>query len=334
MPIISSNVFTLTDFSRQLNRDGSLVAFQDMVDTISVPNEALDDVLWMECNNGARHITTMLTSKPTGSFRMLNKGVDQSKFTAKQVDVGCAMLEDFFQIDCKLAELNGNSASWRANAEKAFYSGMGETITKTVFYGSKKNPEQFVGFTEQYNALNDKNYIVLDAGGTGSNNTSVWLVGWGSETVHGLFPAGSKAGINVEDLGKQVVKDSDGKEFMAYKTHFSWDCGLVVRDPKFIVRIANIDIDKLLTAGDATDNSANLLKLMTVATTKVRSLTGARFAWYANNDVLGMLLVKLMDKTTYQLTISDYLNRQNVVKFQNIPVRRCDLLLNTESKVS
>jgi hypothetical protein len=334
MSTISSNVFTLLDYARQIDVNGKLVNFSTMIDNITVPNEALDDILWMECNQGARHITTKLTSKPTGTFRKLNQGVIKSKYTTEQVDVGCAMLEDFFQIDCKLAELNGNSATWRANTEAAFQSGMGETVTNTIFYGTKDKSEQFVGLGAQYAALNDKYFQVLNAGGTGADNTSVYLVGWGSETVHGLFPAGSQAGIKVEDLGRLSVSDGNGGEFMAYKSHFSWDCGLVVRNPKYVVRIANIDVSDLSTAGDTVDSSANLLKLMTVATTKVPSLTNARFAWYANNDVLAMLLVKLMNKTSNQLTIADFMGRPNVVKFMNIPVRRCDLLIESESVVA
>ncbi len=334
MPVIGTEAITLSDYSRQISSDGKLVNFSKMIDTITESNESLDDVLWLPCNNGARHITTRLTSKPTGSFRKLNKGIKKSKYTTEQVDAGCAMLEDFFEIDCALANLNGNSATWRFNAEKAFYSGMGETVTKTMFYGSGAKAEEFPGITSQYNKLNDKLYQVLDAGGQGSDNTSVYLVGWGSETVHGLYPNGSKAGIQIEDLGKLVVQDDDGNEFMAYKTHFKWDCGLVVRSPRHVIRIANVDVSDLKTAGDSTDTSCNLLKFMTIATALVPSLTDARFAWYGNNTVLGNLLVKIMDKASNQLTIGDYQNRQNVVKFMSIPVRRNDLLLNTETRVA
>ena len=69
--------------------------------------------------------------------------------------------------------------------------------------------------------------------------------GLGSNTVHGIFPKGQKAGLNHQDLGEQTLKDPNGGQYQGYRTHYKWDNGLTVRDWRYAVRIANIDTTKL-----------------------------------------------------------------------------------------
>ena len=56
----------------------------------------------------------------------------------------------------------------------------------------------------RYNTINTSTSEVaknvISAGGAGSC-TSVWLVVWGPNTIHGIFPKGSKAGLSHDDLG-------------------------------------------------------------------------------------------------------------------------------------
>jgi len=110
---------------------------------------------------------------------------------------------------------------------------------------------------------------IVDALGTGSTNTSIWLIGWGQNTCHGLFPKGSKAGLQVRDLGEVPLYDANNNVYQGYRTHFKWDCGLSVRDWRFVVRIANINV----TAGAVM--TANLVDTLITAVNKLPFVSAA-----------------------------------------------------------
>lgn len=80
------------------------------------------------------------------------------------------------------------------------------------------------------------------AGGSGSDNASMYLVVWGEQTVFCPFPQGSSAGLKSRDLGEESVQDASGNWYQAARSLFQWDAGLVVKDWRYVVRIANIDV--------------------------------------------------------------------------------------------
>ena len=98
------------------------------------------------------------------------------------------------------------------------------------------------------NAQNAVN--VLNAGGTGSSNASIWLGCWGEQTGHGFYPKASKAGLVFEDKGDVVPGfDSNNLRFEAYTSMFQWQMGLVVEDWRYTVRLCNIDTTTAGLAG-------------------------------------------------------------------------------------
>jgi hypothetical protein len=111
---------------------------------------------------------------------------------------------------------------------------------------------------------------VIDAGGTGSDNTSIWIVTWGPNTAHGIFPMGKISGLQHWDLSAQFpngmrVQDANGNYYQAYVDHFKWECGLTVRDWRYCVRIANIDVSDL-----STGSAANLMNALSAASRDFR----------------------------------------------------------------
>ena len=136
--------------------------------------------------------------------RLLNYGVQPSKSTTVQVTDSVGMLETYAEVDKSLADLNGNTAEFRLSEDRAFIEAMNQQMAQTLFYGdSSVNPQQFMGLSSRYSSLSAGNaQNIIDAGGTGTDNTSIWLVVWGENTVHGIFPKGQKAGIQMEDKGR------------------------------------------------------------------------------------------------------------------------------------
>ena len=263
----------------------------------------------------------------------------QSKSTVAQITDTCGMLEAFATVDKKLAEINGMKESWRASEERPFIEAMSQTLQRALIYGdSSKDPEQIMGLAPRFNTKDPKKapcaVNVIDAGGTGTDLTSIWLVGWGPNTVHGLYPENSKAGLSKEDIGEEAALDPDGGEYRVLKTHFGWDVGLSVRDWRYVVRIANIK-ESLLKPIPPDENSAtghNLYELLVKAVAKVPSLSGARFAFYTNRTIETYLRLQQANSRNVQLNLADVGGRR-VLSFDGIPFRRVDVLEFKEAQV-
>jgi hypothetical protein len=340
MATLASSALTLAEWATRLDPGGKPAA---VIELLGQTNEMLTDMLWMECNDGAGHKTTVRTGLPEATWRLLNYGVAKSKSTTIQVRDSTGMLEAYSDIDKALADLNGNTAEFRMGEDMAFIEAMNQEMQKTVIYGSTAaDPERFTGLAQRFSAIAAANngVNIVDAGGTGSANTSGWLIGWGQNTCHGLFPKGSKAGLQVRDLGETPLLDGNQNVYQGYRTHFKWDCGLTLRDWRFVVRIANIDI----TAGAVT--TTNLVNYLIAAVNKLPFISAAgnspppggtrpgqvNTAFYVNRTVRAALDQQAMAKTNNFLTIETR-DSKPYTAFRGIPIRICDQLGNSESRV-
>lgn len=321
---------TLGDVAKRLDPDGNI----DMiVEMLNQTNEILDDMVIMEGNLPTGHRSTVRAGLPTPTWRKLYGGVQPSKSETAQVTDSCGMLEDYAEIDKALADLNGNTDAFRMSEDRAHLEGMNQEMAETLFYGTLARPEEFMGLAPRYNSLsaaNAENIIV--GGGSGNDNTSVWLVVWGPQTVYGIYPKGSKAGWQMNDKGQVTIENADGNggRMEGYRTHYKWDLGLVVKDWQYIVRIPNIDVSDLTKTGST---GADLVDLMVQATETVPSLGMGRAAWYCNRTVKSFLRRQIMNKNNVNLTL-DTVAGKRVLAFDDIPVRRCDKITNAESTVS
>jgi hypothetical protein len=271
----------------------------------------------------------------------LNQGVVPVKTTTGQIVDTCAILEARNHIDKDLAMLNGNTAAFRLSEDKAIIQSLSDTLSTALIYGDVSvNPEQFNGLASRYFSLNTSytTYAnIVDGGGTGGDNTSIWLICWSPDKVFGIYPKGSKAGLTNEDRGIQdVLIDYSTNAYMrAYVSWYQWKCGVCVADWRYVVRIGNIDVSNLLTAGDSSDSSANILKFMSRAIDLLPPGGGYKPVFYMNNTVRSMLRVKLMDKTNFALALNDVMSPSGVgrkeLSFFGIPCRRIDAITSTEA---
>lgn len=330
MATIGNTVLTLADWSSRMGPDNNVA---DIVEMLAQSNEILTDMRWMEGNLPTGHMGVMRTGLPAQTWRLLNYGVAPTKSTTVKVTDTCGMLEAYAEVDKALADLGGQTARVRASEAKAHIEGFGQTIAQTIFYGNQAaNPERFTGLAPRFNTVNTATaqtaYNVVDAGGTGSDNMSMWLVGWGENSVHGIFPQGSRAGLQRQDLNEQTLLDANNGRYQGYREHFKWDAGLHVKDWRYIVRIANIDSSDL-TGGSAAD----LVKNMIIASEKLPGTAGVTPVWYANRRAKTYLRLQILNKTTNSLT-SETVAGKPVMMFDGIPVRTVDQLLSTEARIT
>jgi len=305
-------------------------------------NAILDDMPFVEGNTETGIKTTHRTGLPTATWRSLNYGVQRSKSTTGQLIENCGMLEAYSDIDKDLAVMSRDVKAFRLGEDKGHIEGMGQQMADALFYGDTTlYPDRFVGIAPRYYSLATTVSTygqIIDALGT-TTLTSIYLVGWGTDTVHGIYPRGSQAGLIQEDKGQVTLYDAAGGKYEGFSTHFQWKCGLCVRDYRYIVRIANIDITALKTAGDTTDTSANLFKLMCIAIDMIPTEVSSKLVFYANKDVMSMFRVKLMSKSNMFLTVSDVttsagIPRLGTLNFMGIPIRRVDKIVNTETRIT
>lgn len=338
-PIVTGGVLlNLADWAKRVDPD---LKIAKIVELLSQTNDILLDIPMMVSNGPVSHRTTVRTGLPNPVWRRLNGGVQPSKSTTAQLDEAIGMLEDYCEIDKALAELMGNTAEFRLSEAMATLEALNQAVAQTLFYGDTAvNPERFLGLAPRFStisgAVNGQN--IIDAGGSGSVNTSIWLVIWGPNSIHGLFPPGSKAGITHEDKGVVTVEQVAGigqQRMEAYREWWQWKIGIALRDWRYVVRICNIDTTNLV---NDSGSQADLLKLMNRTLDRVPSFYG-KPAFYANRTVRSMLRVQGMDKSQNAIAAQDALDQfgnpiRGNMHFYGIPVRLCDQILNTEARIT
>ena len=330
---INTTVPTLLDVAKRLDPDGQIAT---IVELLTQNNQILLDMPWSEGNLPTGNRTTVRTGLPAVTWRLLNGGVTPSKSTTAQIDEACGKLEAWSQVDCAVAKLNGNVGAFRLSEAKAFLEAMNQEFCSVLLYGnSGLNPEKFTGLSPRYSSLSAGNaQNIIDGGGTGSDNTSVWLVVWNDNTIHGIYPKGSVAGLVRNDLGEKVVTVTQGvggQMMLAYLEQFVWDCGIALKDWRYVVRLCNIDVSNLVAQSSAVDLTNKMIRMVH----RIPVMTVGRPVFYMNRTVFEMLDIQRREdvRTGGQLKY-EVVDGMNTPTFRGIPIRRSDSLLNTESRVT
>lgn len=342
----------LIDIAKSFDPQGKVAVVAEL---LNQSNEAIQYMNFIEGNLPTGHKGVVRAGLPSVTLRRFYKGVAPSKSGRDTIEDVCAMLEGRNEIDKDLADLNGNAAAFRMSEGLAFIEAMNQEFAQQLIYGNTTtNKDGILGFAPRYNAIagatNGQN--ILDAGGTGSNNTSVWLVVWGENTVTGIYPKGTKAGLIQEDLGVIDAFDANQNRFRAYAELYQWKFGLHVKDWRYAVRIANINVSDLTSQTNTQLNTAStwLPYLMMKAFARIPSMGMGNATFLANRTVKEMLSVAAVQKTIYGLKMEEAGNqfgnvapgsvagtgtgiRGGQLKFFGTPVLTVDQILSTEARV-
>jgi hypothetical protein len=328
---LSTNFPTLLDLAKASDPDGKIA---NIVEILNLTNEVLLDMVWQEGNLPTGNKTTTRTGIPAPTWRKMYGGVQPNKATNVQITDTTGMLEAYGEVDKALADLNGNTEAFRASEDRAHIEGMNQQAATTIFYGNEGiAPETFTGFSPRFNSKSAQNAEnIVDGGGTGSTNYSMWLVVWGPNTVHGIIPKGSQAGLQTKDLGETTAENIDGNQGRAqiYRTHYRWDMGLTVRDWRYVVRIPNID-RTLLTKDYST--GADLADLLSQAIELIPNMGMGQPVIYVNRAIRSIFRRQLVNKIKTSVLTMEQVGGQHWMSFDGIPVRRVDALNVDEARV-
>jgi hypothetical protein len=337
MAALSTTHPTLLDLAKRSDPSGKI---DGIVEILNETNEILDDMVWIEGNLPTGHRTTIRAGLPTPTWRKLYQGVQPTKSTTTQVTEGTGMLEAYAEIDKALADLNGNTAEFRLSEDRPHIEGMSQEMADTLFFGNEATePEAFTGFCPRFNSLSAANAEnIINAGGSGSDNNSIWLVVWAADKCHGIVPKGSMAGLQSSDKGQVTIENIDGVggRMEAYRTHYRWDAGLCVRDWRYVVRIANIDkslLTRVYTAG-AFSTGAHLPDLMFQAMRRVPNLGGGRPVFYMSRDMMTWVGRQTSAAVQGSTLTTENVGGKLVTSFMGIPMKRVDVLAADELAVS
>ena len=333
MATLATTALTLADWAKRIDPEGRIPVVAEL---LSQSNQVLDDAVFLPGNLPTGHRVIIRTGLPTVYWRALNQGVPPSKSTTAQVDEACGILEAFSEMDVDLAELNGNTDEFRLSEDIPFLEAMNQEMAQKLFYGNPAtDPKYFLGLAPRYGAISGAGNAanILDAGGTASDNASIYLVGWGENTVFCPFPKGSKAGLIHEDLGIETVNNADGSRMRAYRTRYQWKNGLVVKDWRYVVRIANIKIGALTS----NTSPADIISFMSRALDRIPNFGMCKPVFYMNRTLYSFLRLQALNKSNYAVTVEKGLNQFGTpatwLTFEGVPLRRVDQLLNTEARV-
>jgi hypothetical protein len=332
MATLGASFVDLIDIYKQQDGRGQFVPIIEMLMEM---NPVLDDAIAVECNKGTTHLHTVRAGLPAVTWGKLYQGIPNSKGRTTQVEDTTGFVEGLSTIDQRLLDLSTNEGAVRLSEAQAYLESMSQEVATKLFYGnSASDPEEFMGLAPRFNDTTAANgNQIIDAGGAGADNTSIWFVTWGDNQCNLLYPKGTQAGVQREDMGKQRVTDGSGNAYYAKEEKFTWHVGLSVKDWRYVSRIANIDVS-LMQAG-----SVALYDFMRNAYYKLqnRRVAGGNIAIYCNRDVL-----EALDALATNAGASDNFVRlkpmeiegKEVMTYRGIPIRETDAIINTESLVT
>ena len=343
MATIASGVATLNDVIAEIAPDGSQL---EIAEVLTQATELLEDMTWREGNLLTGHRDAVRTVLPEPSYRAINEGVPITKGASTQIEETCAMLEDFSQADRELAILSGNVNGFRIKQATPHIQGFAHKLSRDIFYGNvAANAKSFTGLAPRYNSLStavsQTANNVINAGGTGTGLRSIWLIGWQEDAITGLYPKNTVGGLKHEDATNAagsggdgippaaVLFDASGNPYMGYRDHWTWRCGLMVKDWRAAVRICNVDLD-LLTKNP--DSGQDILDLMVQALENIQAPSGARLVFYMPKIIRSFLRRQLLTRKGAFLSWDEMAGKR-VLMFGEAPIKRVDALNVEEAQV-
>jgi hypothetical protein len=332
MATVAATNPTLLDVAKLTGPNGEIVS--DIGELLHQDNPLFQDATFLEANGGTYHRHTQRTGIPEPTWRRYYEGVAPTKSAYAQLDEPLGMMENRSVVDEDLVKHSGNPNQVRLHEAVGILEGFNQAVAETALYGNvTTSPAKFNGILPRYSSLSAASgENIIDGGGTGTDNASILLVTWSPRHTFFIYPKGSSAGLSRQDLGVQQITTSDSppRRYSAYEEIFKQQIGLVVRDWRGNVRIANIDKSALV----AQSGAADVLSLMIAAIHKLPSGTmGLRRAFYANKTILTMLDIQANKKDNVYLTPGKEEGDMKV-KFRGIPIYGVDMMQADEARVT
>lgn len=352
MALFANSVPNLADWAAMASPDGTIGY---IVNLMAQCNNVVEDAIAKPGNLPMGHECSVVNGLPQPSWKANNQGIAATKPLFGKVKFSIGILRDYGMVDKDEAELNGEVAQFRLQQAKTHIQGMAQKVANSIFYANESTlPSSTTGLTLYYNALSTTAAAtaanVINAGGTGSSNASLWLTGWSDEGGTSLlFPKGSAAGLVHEDKGDIVpLYDVNGLRYEGFTDVFTWKLGVGVDNWQFNVRIGNIDTTTA-AGGLLSTTPPDIFALMSAAINLVPHTTprasgivktddpngniGHKFAWYSNRTVKTAMEIQAIRNKNVLMSPTEF-DGAPVLNWRGIPIRLNDTMTNAETVIS
>lgn len=283
-------------------------------------------------NEGSREV-----SLPTPQIIKVGDGHDSSTIRWDTFTENISIFKDRVAIPLDVYDLKPDKIAYRAKIVNRHMAGFGQGVTNHFFYGtSVATPEKFDGLDVRYsipdatdptdpsNSAADP--FVFDAGGSGSNTMSIWLIQQELDKFSGIAPINDpQMGIDKRDTGLRYATAENGKEREELRTELSWKIGLNIDDQRSVARVRNIP-------AAVADLDPSFLQLIFQAEEEVFKGSGQIFCYVPKRM---MTFLKIMAEAKNNV-IYDTNNIYGIPlhRIGNILLRSEDALRRTETAVA
>lgn len=288
MSDFDNTIYTLANVMTSTTNDGMML---EVANTVTKDNELLERLPFFASNKPFENVSARVTKVHEPSARVVNEGAIDGVNDKVQVIDTLIHYETFIEPDELALRGVNDPAQWFTDEVEYTAQGFSNAFaTQSITGDSQDGPGKTIdGLAKRYNNLpaaatdkTDRNYTVVSAAGSGSDNTSIYLVGLGKKGVHGIYLKNGTAGLEIKRLGPRTVTAANGGKYQSYETaQMTWDVGLVATNFRAAGRVCNIDVSDL-TADESA--GAKLSDEMIELQTKVR-LTGLQPYWLVNDTI-------------------------------------------------
>jgi hypothetical protein len=331
------SVVSLSDLAKATGPDGSILP---VVELLEGQNPVLKSMHWMHGNELTGHTFAYRSGHPSVNWVKIGEGITPSKARQNQMTDTCGIMNARSSVPWTLANLNGMSAQFLASQEVPFVQAMENELEAGLFaLDTASAPEKILGLGPRFSATTSAfgGSQTIKANGTqsGSDNTSIWLVCWGPDTVAGIVPKGGTVGFQrIPQSSPVYVTDSGGtNQVLSFVTEWFWTAGLCVMDPRAVAAVRGIDVSLMIADGGTPSTGANLINDMVKAYHKIWQPTRGRCVWYVSKNVGTYLHLQAMNKASTQLTIETAFGRP-VTHALGFPVLESTGIVETETTFS
>ena len=185
-------------------------------------------------NNILSNIAARTDSLPVASTRRWNEGIKATTSKNAPLNDPIALFEDYSEVDKDLWEIQNNPNVWRADQDMNHVEGLFQLMESTLLYGYlANNPGGFNGLATRFNNLEsypngDQCWApnVWNGGASSGNVTCAWMIEFGDDSVYGIYPPNTPAGLSVRDLGRSPrnLPEPLGRSEQTTCTRFSAPC--------------------------------------------------------------------------------------------------------------
>lgn len=320
-----TSTYSMVEQAKRINPDGTQAKIAEVLNRNA--GMILADAPSLPSNDIWTNKTTRRGSLPTGTRRRLNQRVTQSVSRTTEILDIIENIEDWCDVDAAIVESMPSPGVFLQGERDAFIEGLGQTAVSDILYGNNGvDPDSLHGLGPRLGTVDGR--FVINSGGTGSDLTSIFVVTWDPAYCYLTYPKNMEAtaGVQEEDEGKVTSETGDGL-IRVYRSHYLIRLGLVVRHPRAIGRVANIEFS-------GSDNTFNEDDLITLTNNMVK---GAGTRIYCNETILTQMQIRSKDKNNvYYTPGGNALSGEPPMYFNGIPIRVIDreILHNAEDAIS